>query len=64
MPKKKSNEKYEFRRLPVCLTKEDDHIFTSVKHAIEKRTKDRVSAAEVVRIAIRTQAIQEGVKCK
>lgn len=64
MTKNKEPDKDNFYRLPVCLTTEDNRIFTDVKHALEQRTKTRLSAAEVVRIAIRTQAKAEGVSCK
>lgn len=64
MAGKKEPDKQIHSRLPVTLTVEDNRIFTEVKHSLEKKCGERLSAADVVRICIRTQAKLEGVKCK
>lgn len=64
MAKEKDPDKQLHSRLPVTLTVADNRIFTEVKHLLEKRMGERLSAADVVRICIRTQAKTEGVKCQ
>lgn len=56
-----SNDVY---RLPVSMSREENLLLTKIKHAIELREGKRLSNAEVVRIALRTQAAAEGILCQ
>lgn len=50
-------------RLPISLTADDNRILLELCHKIEKRENTRLSMAELIRRAIRTQAKLEGIEC-
>lgn len=64
MTKKKEPDNKLHSRLPVSLTVEDNRILTELRYHLEKRSGERLSWADVVRICIRTQAKAEGIRCK
>lgn len=49
-------------RIPVTLNKEDNEILLQLRAAMEERLQKRLSVAEIVRTALRTQAIKEKIK--
>lgn len=48
-------------RIPVSLNEEDNNLFIRLRAAMEKRVNERLSVAEIIRIALRTQAKAEGI---
>lgn len=59
-----AKDKPDNPRLSINLTAEDNSILTELRYVLEKRMECRLSLAEIVRMAIRTQAKSEGIKCK
>lgn len=49
-------------RIPVSLNEEDNQLFLQLRAAMERRLDKRLSVAEIVRIALRTQAAKEKIK--
>lgn len=49
-------------RIPVSLNEEDNQLFLQLRAAMEERLNKRLSVAEIVRIALRSQAKIEKIK--
>lgn len=62
--KKSAPSTEEYLRIPVTLKGKDKPLALAVKQAVERREGRTVSWAALIRIALRTQAGVEGVKCK
>lgn len=61
MTKRTTKQGATHTRLPVSLTEADNALAMRLKHAMENRLGKRLSFAEVIRTAMRTQADVEGV---
>lgn len=48
-------------RIPVSLSADDNQLMIQLRAAMESRLNKRLSIAEIVRIALRTQAQLEGL---
>lgn len=48
-------------RIPVSLNEEDNELFLKLRAAMEERLNKRLTVAEIVRMALRTQAAKEKI---
>jgi len=49
------------KRLAVNLTSEENRLVIALRAALEKKFNNRLSLSEVVRVALHTQAVKEGL---
>ncbi len=61
MAKNQESNHTTVARIPVTLNREDNALMIKLRASLESRLNKRMTVADIVRIALRNQAVVEGI---